>query len=80
MYYFDKKSPFARHELGEVQSDFNMGLTIDGDKDSMQVQVYGYNENEVTPNTILFHSAFFSSHSGNALYSSTILLIIAKAG
>ena len=57
MYYFDKKSPYTRYELGEIQSDFNMGLTIDGSKDSMQVQIYGYVENEITPNTILFHSA-----------------------
>ena len=57
MYYFDKKTPFARHELGELQSDFNMGLTIDGSKDSMQVQVYGYDKDEIKPNTILYHGA-----------------------
>ena len=37
MYYFDKKSPYSRHELGEIQTDFNMGNTIDGTKDSLQV-------------------------------------------
>lgn len=57
MYYFDKKSPFARHELGEIQSDFNMGLTIDGDKDSMQVQVHNFDVKAVEPNTILYHDA-----------------------
>jgi len=57
MYYFDKKSPYARHELGEIQTDFNMGLTIDGSKDSMQVQVFNYEKAEITPNTILFHNA-----------------------
>lgn len=57
MYYFDKKSPFARHELGEIQSDFNMGLTIDGDKDSMQVQLYSFIGKAIEPNTILYHNA-----------------------
>ena len=55
MYYFDKKSPYQRHELGEIQTGFNMSLTIDGEKDSMQVQVYNFNEQEITPNTILYH-------------------------
>ena len=55
MYYFDKKSPYQRHELGEIQTDFNMSLTIDGEKDSMQVQVFNFNESEITPNTILYH-------------------------
>lgn len=57
MYYFDKKSPYQRHELGEIQTDFNMSLTIDGEKDSMQVQVFGFESNEIKPNTILYHSA-----------------------
>ena len=43
MYYFDKKSPYARHELGEIQTNFNFGLTIDGSKDSAQVQVFSFN-------------------------------------
>lgn len=55
MYYFDKKSPYQRHELGEIQTGFNMSLTIDGTKDSMQVQVYNFDEKEITPNTILYH-------------------------
>ncbi len=57
IYYFDKKSPFDRHTLGQPQSDFNMGLTIDGAKDSWQVQIYGFIENELVPNTILYHNA-----------------------
>ena len=57
MYYFDKKSPYARYELGEIQTGFNMSQVIDGTKDSMQVQVFNYNENVVEPNTILFHNA-----------------------
>lgn len=57
MYYFDKKSPYSRHELGEIQTDFNMGNTIDGTKDSLQVQVYNFSKVEITPNTILYHNA-----------------------
>ena len=57
MYYFDKKSPYARHELGEIQTSFNMSQVIDGTKDSMQVQVFNYNDNVVEPNTILYHDA-----------------------
>ena len=57
MYYFDKKSPYERHELGEIQTDFNMSMTIDGSKDSMQVQVFNFEEKEITPNTLLYHSA-----------------------
>lgn len=57
VYYFDKKSPYARHILGEIQSDFNMSRVIDGTKDSMQVQVYNYDETEITPNTIIYHNA-----------------------
>ena len=57
MYYFDKKSPYQKHELGEIQTDFNMSLTIDGEKDSMQVQVFGFESNEIKPNTVLYHSA-----------------------
>ena len=57
MYYYDRKPPFARHELGEIQSDFNMCIAIDGEKDSMQVQVWNYSENVVEPNTLLYHSS-----------------------
>ena len=57
MYYFDKEYPFARHELGEIQSDFNMGLTIDGDKDSMQVQIHNYIKDTIKANTILYHNS-----------------------
>ena len=56
MYYFNKKT-FKRYELGEIQTDFNMSQVIDGTKDSMQVQVYNYNENVVKPNTILLHTS-----------------------
>ena len=55
MYYFDKTSPYQRHELGEIQSDFNMSFVIDGTKDSAKVLVYSFNENELEPNTILWH-------------------------
>ena len=57
MFYFDKKSPYERHELGEIQTNFNMCMTIDGTKDSLQVQVYGFVSSEIMPNTILWHKA-----------------------
>jgi hypothetical protein len=55
LYYFDKLSPYQRHELGEIQSDFNMSFVIDGTKDSAKVLVYSFNETEIEPNTILWH-------------------------
>ena len=55
MYYFDKTSPYQRHELGEIQSDFNMGFAIDGSKDTCKIVVLSFNENELEPNTILWH-------------------------
>lgn len=55
VYYFDKLSPYARHELGEIQVDFNMSLTIDGTKDSTKIVVRSFNGQEVEPYTILKH-------------------------
>lgn len=55
MYYFDKTSPYQRHELGEIQSGFNMSFVIDGTKDSAKVLVYSFSETEIEPNTILWH-------------------------
>lgn len=42
-------------ELGEIQSNFNMGLTINGDKDSCKVVVKSRQESEIEPNTICLH-------------------------
>lgn len=55
LYIFDKKSPYARQELGEIQSGFNMSLVIDGTKDSQKVLVLSYNGDEIEPNTICWH-------------------------
>ena len=55
LYYFDKTSPFQRHELGEMQSGFNFNFVIDGTKDSAKVVVKSFNGNEIEPNTIIWH-------------------------
>ena len=57
MYYFDKQSPYQRHELGEIQTNFNMSLVIDGGKDSKQVDIFNYIGNQIEANTILHHNA-----------------------
>ena len=59
MYCFlkdDSTDKYVRHELGEIQTGFNMSYVIDGTKDSMQIEVWSYSlNNEVKPNTILYH-------------------------
>lgn len=59
VYAFNKKADnngrFIGYELGEIQSDFNFGLVIDGTKDSAQVQVWSTKEYELEPFTIIFH-------------------------
>jgi len=55
VYYFDKLSPYARHELGEIQTDFNMNFTVDGSKDSSKMIVRSFSGDEVEPYTILKH-------------------------
>lgn len=43
-------------ELGEIQQDFNMGLTLDGTKDSVHFQVISYTIREaLKPYTVLNH-------------------------
>ena len=54
IYIFDKRSSI-RSLLGEVQTDFNMSLVMDGTKDSMQVEVIGFDDKEVEPNSIIYH-------------------------
>ena len=53
-YIFDKLTK-KRTLLGEIQSDFNMSLTIDGTKDSLSVLVYSYQDYEIEPYTVCFH-------------------------
>lgn len=45
------------NELGEVQQNFNMSLTLDGTKDSVHFQVVSYNKNILKPYTILWHGS-----------------------
>lgn len=55
MYLFDKKT-FKRSILGEVQSGFNMSMVLDGTKDSISIMVWGFQESEIEPYTILYHA------------------------
>ena len=59
IYYFDKITPSQnysyRHELGEVQEDFNISFVIDGTKDSARFIVHSYTDYELQPFTILWH-------------------------
>lgn len=53
VYYYDKKSPYQQHELGEIQTDFNFSAVIDGTKDSCQVIVLSFDEPAIEPYTIV---------------------------
>ena len=55
IYYFDKIN-HRRHELGEIQTNFNLNIVIDGDKDSMQIDVHSYSREALQPNTIIYHA------------------------
>lgn len=64
VYYFDKVKGSGiglggvqGHELGEIQTDFNMSFTIDGSKDSCKIKVLSYTNYELEPFTILWHYA-----------------------
>ena len=54
IYYFDKIN-HRRYELGEIQTNFNLNVVIDGDKDSMQIDVHSYSREALQPNTIIYH-------------------------
>lgn len=54
VYYFTKDR-FTRTELGEIQTSFSSAFSIDGDKDSAKVEIYGYVRNAIEPNTIIYH-------------------------
>ena len=56
IYYYDKET-LTKHELGEIQTGFNMSLVADGTKDSQKVIVGSFSGSEITPNTIIYHRA-----------------------
>ena len=59
VYIFDKvpaNNNYYGYELGEIQTDFNMSLVIDGTKDSSKITVHSFIGEEVEPNTILLHT------------------------
>ena len=56
LYSYDKITS-VESEFGEIQTNFNMSLVIDGTKDSCKVNVISYQEKEITPNTIVWHRA-----------------------
>lgn len=53
VYYFDKKSPFSKHLLGELQCDFNMSFALDEGKDSCKIVILSFVKKEIEPNTIV---------------------------
>lgn len=53
--YTFNKTTFVGSIFGEIQSNFNMSLTIDGTKDSMKVNVWSFYEDEILPYTIVYH-------------------------
>lgn len=55
IYIFDKVTK-ARTTLGEIQTNFNMSLVMDGTKDSCKVEVYSFSGVEVEPYTICQHA------------------------
>ena len=57
VYYYDYNSPYAEHELGEIQKSFNQNFVLDGTKDSSKIQVFGFIEETMLPNTIIRHGA-----------------------
>jgi len=54
LYYFSKDT-YTRYELGEIQTNFNFGIGIDGSKDSAKVIAYNFNYEEIEPLTIVWH-------------------------
>lgn len=54
VYFYDKET-FEKHELGEIQTNFNVGFGVDGSKDSAKIIVYGFMEKVVEPYTIIYH-------------------------
>lgn len=56
LFYIYDKLTLKRSELGECQSGFNMGLTIDGTKDTAKIIVWSYSGEEIEPSTICNHA------------------------
>ena len=56
LYIYDKET-FARSELGEIQTNFNLSIVIDGTKDSAKVEIINFVEEEVEPYSIVKHEA-----------------------
>lgn len=54
IYAFDKLTKQGTI-FGEVQSGFNMSLTIDGTKDSSTIIVWSFEEHEIEPYAIIYH-------------------------
>ena len=54
IYIYDKQTK-KRSSFGEIQCGFNMSQVIDGTKDSWQIEVFNFIENELEPNTIVKH-------------------------
>ena len=59
VYAFDKLTKKGTI-LGEIQSDFNMSLVIDGTKDSCSVIVWSFSGLEIEPYTIILHQKTMS--------------------
>lgn len=54
VFHFNKNT-FVGTILGEIQKGFDMGLTIDGTKDSVTLLVHSYVDYEIEPQTIIWH-------------------------
>ena len=54
VYIFDKKT-FEQEVLGEIHTDFNISLTMDGTKDSSSIIVWGFDDVEIEPYSIIYH-------------------------
>lgn len=52
-YAFNKKT-FARYELGKIQQGFQIGLTLDGTKDTASITILNFDNESVEPNTIVY--------------------------
>ena len=55
IYYYDKVN-YKKHEIGYIQTDFNMSFVIDETKDSCKVVVHSYLEKPIEPMTIVYHT------------------------
>ena len=54
VFHFNKNT-FVGTILGEIQKGFDMGLTIDGTKDSVTLLIHSYIDYEIEPQTIIWH-------------------------